>query len=183
MARDNESFPDSGPAAGDIRVDAETRIASIVSTYHLDITGGMSASARDTLLAAGVSASNLLELQVPGAFELPLVALRLARRADVHAVLCFGLVLKGETPHDQYIASAVADGLMKAGLDTDTPILFGVLTCTTIEQARARARRAADGGLDKGREVARAALRTLAALREATGEPRVRARVSGGGAS
>jgi 6,7-dimethyl-8-ribityllumazine synthase len=150
-----------------------TRIACVVSTYHSDITGEMSASARDTLLAAGAAEENLFEVQAPGAFELPLVALRLARRADVSAVLCFGLVLRGETTHDRHIATAVAQGLMQAGLETDTPILFGVLTCENLEQAQARARRAADGGLDKGREVALAAVEVLHSLREASGAARV----------
>ena len=173
MARANESLPASGVVAQVARVDKGTRIATVVSAYHTDITGEMSASARDTLLAAGVAEPDLLEIQAPGAFELPIVALRLARRADVHAVLCFGLVLRGETPHDRYISAAVADGLMKAGLDTNTPILFGVLTCENLEQAHVRARRAADGGLDKGREVARAAVEVLRSLREASGAPRV----------
>ena len=174
MARANESLPASGSVDDVDQVDQGTRIAIVVSAYHTDITGEMSASARDTLLAAGVAERDLLEVQAPGAFELPIVALRLARRADVHAVLCFGLVLRGETPHDRYISAAVADGLMKAGLDADTPILFGVLTCENLDQAHARARRTADGGHDKGREVARAAVEVLRSLREASGAPRVR---------
>ena len=148
-----------------------TRIASVVSTYHHDVTGGMVESARDTLLAAGLAPTDFLEYRVPGAFELPLVAKRLAARPEVAAVLAFGLVLKGETEHDRHIAGAVANGLMQASLDMDTPILFGVLTCSNLEQARARARRSADGGLDKGREVARAAANVLSALAETESDP------------
>jgi 6,7-dimethyl-8-ribityllumazine synthase len=173
MARANESLPGVVDP-----VEPGTRIATVVSAYHTDITGMMSASARETLLAAGVAEQDLLDVQVPGAFELPIVALRLARRDDVHAVLCFGLVLRGETPHDRYISAAVAEGLMKAGLETNTPILFGVLTCETLEQAQARARRAADGGQDKGREVACAAVEVLRSLREASGAPRARRETS-----
>ena len=106
-------------------------------------------------------------ISAPGAFELPLLARRLARRGGVDAVLCFGLVLKGETRHDEYVAGAAAQGLVQASLETDVPILFGVLTCQTLEQARARALPAADGGrFDKGREVARAAIHALGSLRE-----------------
>ncbi len=142
------------------------RIAAVVSGYHREITGGMYASARETLLTAGVSEEDLIEISVPGAYELPIVAQRLAARADIDAVLTFGLVLKGETEHDRYIAAAVADRLLDIGLEAKKPVLFGVLTCSTLEQAQARARLAADGGLDKGHEVAKAALEVLVALDE-----------------
>jgi len=145
------------------------RVACVVSTYHDEITGEMSDSAMETLRAAGASDEELIAVRAPGAFELPLVARRLARRPDVHAVLCFGLILRGETTHDRHIAAAVAQGLMQVGLETDTPVLFGVLTCENLQQAEARARHEADGGLDKGREVARAAIEVLASLREAAG--------------
>ena len=155
-----------------LRVRPDARVAAVVSSYHGELTGGMFEAARETLLDAGLEAGNLVRVDAPGAFELPLVAQRLARREDVDAVLCFGLVLKGETEHDRHIAGAVAHGLMRIGLEADKPVLFGVLTCGTLEQAQARARRAADGGLDKGAEVARAAVRALAALEQASGELR-----------
>jgi 6,7-dimethyl-8-ribityllumazine synthase len=102
------------------------------------------------------------------------VARRLAQRADVDAVLCFGLVLRGETDHDRYISNAVATRLLDASLETDTPILFGVLTPNDLEQAERRALPRERGGLDKGREVAVAAVEVLAALRAAqtVGVPR-----------
>ena len=149
------------------RLPEGARIACVVSTYHLELVGGMAASARDTLVAAGLDEDRFLSIQAPGTYELPIIAQRLARRSDIDAVLAFGLVLKGETEHDRYIASAVSDALMRIGLETDTPCLFGVLTCGTLEQAQARAKRAADGGLDKGHEVARAAVEVLAALERA----------------
>jgi len=163
MARPNESAATSPRAES--RLPAGTRIACVSSTYHSDLVDEMLASARETLAAAGLAEGGLVELRVPGAFELPIVARRLARRGDVNAVLAFGLVLKGETEHDRYISQAVADGLLRVGLETDTPVLFGLLTCPTLEHARARARRTADGGLDKGREVARAAVEVLNSLR------------------
>lgn len=148
------------------------KLACVVSGYHQEITGGMLASALATLGAAGVERERVLVVDAPGAFELPLVAQRLAARSDVAAVLCFGLVLKGETEHDRYISEACAQGLMRVGLEHDTPVLFGVLTCATLEQARRRARSEAEGGLDKGREVALAALEVLAALAALDGDGR-----------
>ena len=142
-----------------------TRVAAVVSSYHAELCGAMERSARRTLEAAGLAAGDFLRIDAPGAFELPLLARRFARRDDVHAVLCFGLVLKGETTHDRYVAGAAADGCLAAALETDTPILFGVLTCNTLEQARARALSPEEGGqLDKGHEVALAAIGVLNGL-------------------
>jgi 6,7-dimethyl-8-ribityllumazine synthase len=153
------------------RLRRPARVAAVVSRYHPEITGGMFASARATLTAAGLAPGDLLRIDAPGSYELPLIAQRLARRPDVDAVLCFGLVLKGETDHDRYIAWAVSDGLMRVALEHEKPVLFGVLTCSTLAQAEARARRRAEGGLDKGAEVARAAVETLNALAEASAAP------------
>ncbi len=150
-------------------VPSGARIACVLSTYHREITAEMAGSARETLLAAGLFPENWLQVEVPGAYELPIVARRLARRADVQAVLALGLVLKGETDHDLHIASAVSRALLDASLETDKPILFGVLTCSSLEQARARARREKEGGLDKGAETARAAIGVLRALATAAG--------------
>ena len=163
------SLGNSGPSDR-LRLRPSTRIAAVVSSYHGDLTGGMFESARETLISAGLEPGNLERVDAPGAYELPVVAQALARRNDVDAVLCFGLVLKGETEHDLHIAGAVAQGLMRVGLDQGKPVLFGVLTCSNLAQAEARARRAAEGGLDKGAEVARAAVAALSALERAAGE-------------
>ena len=157
--------------AAEPRLNRPARVAAVVSRYHPEITGGMFASARETLFAAGLAPEDLLRIDAPGSFELPVLAQRLARRSDVDAVLCFGLVLKGETDHDRYIASAVSEGLMRVALEHRKPVLFGVLTCSTLAQAEARARSRAEGGLDKGAEVARAAVETLNALAEASAAP------------
>jgi 6,7-dimethyl-8-ribityllumazine synthase len=162
----------STDSAAEPRLARPARIAAVVSRYHPEITGGMFASARETLAAAGLPAGDLLRVDAPGSFELPLLAQRLARRRDVDAVLCFGLVLKGETDHDRYIASAVSEGLMRVALEHMKPVLFGVLTCSNLAQAEARARRRSAGGLDKGAEVARAAVLTLNALAEVGAEAR-----------
>ena len=168
MSRAREKrLPKAGQLPAVLGEDA--RVACAVSTYHEEITGAMLDSALDVLAGAGLERERVHVVRVPGTFELPIVAQRLAERPDVAAVLCFGLVLKGETEHDRYIAQACAQGLMQAALTTGTPILFGVLTCETLEQAHARARRADEGGLDKGREVALATLDVLAALAAAEG--------------
>ena len=167
MAQHPEAEP---PPPGRLRAGA--RLAAVVSSYHPDLTEAMYGSAQRELERAGLEGA-LLRVDAPGAFELPLIARRLGLRDDIDAVLCLGLVLKGETPHDRYIADAVAHGLQRVALDVDKPILFGVLTCDTLEQARARALPAQDGGgHDKGREVARAAIGALAALERARDEGR-----------
>jgi 6,7-dimethyl-8-ribityllumazine synthase len=150
------------------RLPPGARIAAVVSTYHGELTGAMRDAARRELEVCGLAERDFLALEAPGAFELPIVARRLALRDDVSAVLAIGLVLKGETRHDEYIAAAVAEALQRVALETDKPVLFGVLTCDTYEQARARALPASEGGThDKGREVARAAVHALAALEAA----------------
>jgi 6,7-dimethyl-8-ribityllumazine synthase len=159
------SFPgrphDAGPPEP---IGEGTRIGLVVSSYHGELTRQMASSARRVLLEAGLRPEDVLELEAPGSFELPLVARRLAVRDDVHAVLCLGLVLKGETSHDQHIARECARGILQVSLETDKPVLFGVLTCDTLEQARERCQ---PGPLDKGAEAARGALQTLEALQKA----------------
>jgi 6,7-dimethyl-8-ribityllumazine synthase len=146
------------------------RIAAVVSCFHTDLTEPMLSSARRELAASGVRESDMRTVWVPGSFELPLVARALARRADVDAVLCLGIILRGETDHDIYVAEGAMQGLMQATLETGKPLLLGILTCETLEQARARALPPEMGGQeDKGREVARSAIEMLAALDLASG--------------
>jgi 6,7-dimethyl-8-ribityllumazine synthase len=137
---------------------AGTRIAIVASTYHAEIVNGMVESARLKLRAAGLEDDNLLQVQAPGAYELPLIAQTLLDSGELSAVLCFGLVLKGETDHDRYISTSVSDALMRIGLEHGQPVMFGLLTCNTLEQAK---RRADAEQLDKGGEVARACVQML----------------------
>jgi 6,7-dimethyl-8-ribityllumazine synthase len=144
-----------------------TVVGIVVADFHDELTTAMADSAERELLAAGVEEDDVIVVHVPGSFELPIVARRLAASGEVDAVLCFGLVLKGETDHDHWVASGCVQGLVAASLETDVPIHLGVLTCSTMEQARARALPPDLGGReDKGREVARAAIETLIALDE-----------------
>jgi 6,7-dimethyl-8-ribityllumazine synthase len=144
------------------------RIAFVVSSFHHELTAAMLRSARRELEASGLRAQDMPVATVPGSFELPLVARRFARRDDIDAVICLGLVLKGETSHDVYVSQGATQGIQRVMLETDKPVLLGVLTCNSLEQARARALPPEDGGeQDKGRELAIAALEVLAALDDA----------------
>lgn len=140
-----------------------TRAAIVVSTFHHELTGAMADSALRTLLEHGADPAGCPVHLVPGSFELPIVARALAR-AGHDCVLCFGLVVQGETTHDHWVAQGAVEGILRASLETDVPIHLGVLTVRTIEQARARALPRAQGGQDKGAEVALAALGTLKTL-------------------
>jgi 6,7-dimethyl-8-ribityllumazine synthase len=143
----------------------DSQIGIVVSRFHEELTGAMKDSAIRELVACGVEEDAIHILWVPGAFELPIVAMKMADDLEVDAILCFGLVLKGETEHDHWVAHGAVDGIMRASLETGVPMHLGVLTCATLEQARARALPPERGGReDKGREVARAAIETLIAM-------------------
>lgn len=149
---------------------AGTRVAVAVSQYNEGLTGRLLEGAVVTLLAAGVATEQIEIAWVPGAFELPLAADRLAAGGRFAAVICLGVVIRGETSHDRHINTAVAAGIEAVGRHHGLPVCFGVLTCETIAQAEARA-----GGAvgNKGEEAAAAALamiRLLASLSEATAE-------------
>jgi 6,7-dimethyl-8-ribityllumazine synthase len=131
------------------------RVALIVSSYHDFITARLEAGARAELREAGVADADIVTFAVPGAFELAQAARRLAGPGHWAAVVCLGCLIKGETPHFDYIARATADGIMRAAQETGVPVTFGVLTTNTAEEAMARA---GDGAGNKGREAARAAL-------------------------
>jgi 6,7-dimethyl-8-ribityllumazine synthase len=136
------------------------RIALVVSGYHAFVTDRLEAGARARLREAGLAESDVVTFAVPGAFELPQAARRLAETGDWDATVCLGCLIRGETPHFEYIAQAVAHGLTRAAADTGVPIAFGVLTTNTAEEALARA---GDGPANKGREAAGSAL-AMAAL-------------------
>jgi 6,7-dimethyl-8-ribityllumazine synthase len=129
--------------------------ALIVSQYHDFVTARLEAGARAVLVERGVSDGAITTLTVPGAYELAQAAARVARTGQWSAVVCLGCLIKGETPHFDYIAQAAAHGIMRAAQETGVPIAFGVLTTNTAEEALARA---ADGPANKGREAAIAAL-------------------------
>lgn len=141
---------------------AGLRVAVVAASWHEQVMAGLVDGARRALDAAGVDRMELL--RVPGSFELPVVA-RAAAQAGFDAVVALGVVIRGGTPHFEYVCSAATDGLARVALDTGVPVGFGLLTCDDEQQALDRA------GLpgsreDKGFEAAEAALATAAVLRE-----------------
>jgi 6,7-dimethyl-8-ribityllumazine synthase len=139
---------------GDAR---EMRVGIVVSTYHDFVTSRLRDGAVAALRAAGVADNAIVVATVPGAFEIPQAARRLAAFGGADAVVCLGCLIRGETPHFDFIAAAVAHGITEAALDSGTPMTFGVLTTNSAEEALARAG-AGDGASNKGREAAEAAL-------------------------
>ena len=118
-------------------------VALIVSRFNGGLTSRMLARAIEALEEAGVAAAAVTVVPVPGAFELPLAAMALAKTRRYACVVALGAIVRGETPHFDYIASEAASGLQLAGIETGVPVAFGVLTVETIEQAEARIDRAA----------------------------------------
>jgi 6,7-dimethyl-8-ribityllumazine synthase len=118
---------------------AGLRFALVVSRFNSFITDRLLSGAVDALEAAGAEAENILTVHVPGSFEIPLTAKKLAAAGRVDAVIAIGCILRGETAHFDYVASEVARGVQLAQLDTGIPVIFCVLTCDTLEQAIDRA--------------------------------------------
>lgn len=144
------------------------RVAIVASRYHEEIVARLLAAARERLLAAGVAPEAVTVVRVPGSFELPFAAALLARTRTHDAVVCLGVLLRGETAHFDRIAAAVAHGLTRVALDEGIPVTFGVVTAETISQAEARA--GGDHG-NRGADAAAAALE-MALLRRALGPDR-----------
>lgn len=131
------------------------RFAIVVSRFNEEITEGLLTGARQALAEAEVRDDNVVILRVPGAFEIPVTALRAARTGRFDAVICIGCLIKGDTMHFEYIASAACAGISDAAAATGVPMALGVLTTLTEEQAMERA---APGPGNKGREAALAAI-------------------------
>ena len=131
------------------------RFAVVVSKYNDFVTDRLQAGAMAALRGAGVAESDITIVKVPGAFEIPLAAQHAAETGRFQAIVCLGCVIRGETPHFEYICSAVANGITAGAAATGIPMAFGVLTTNSVEEALARA---GDGPDNKGREAALAAL-------------------------
>jgi 6,7-dimethyl-8-ribityllumazine synthase len=115
------------------------KVAIAASRFNDLVTGHLIEGARDALLRHGVAEADLTLVRVPGAFELPLIAGKLARSGRYQAVVALGAVIRGSTPHFDYVAAEVSKGLASESLSSGVPIAFGVLTTDTIEQALERA--------------------------------------------
>jgi 6,7-dimethyl-8-ribityllumazine synthase len=117
----------------------EKKFALIASRFNDFITKELVSACIDTLIRHGAEDKDLAVTWVPGAFEIPSIAAKIAKTKSYDAVICLGTVIRGATPHFDYIASEVAKGIAKVGLDTGLPIIFGIITADTIEQAIERA--------------------------------------------
>ncbi|MBY9076254.1 6,7-dimethyl-8-ribityllumazine synthase [Nocardioides sp. WL0053] len=151
-----EGSPDAGP------IDChDLRVAVVAASWHEPVMDGLIAGAQRALADYQVEAPTTV--RVPGSFELPVVAAALAEKG-YEAVVALGVVIRGGTPHFEYVCSAATDGLNRVSLDTGAAVGFGLLTCDTEEQALDRA--GLDGSSeDKGYEATSAALHTASLLR------------------
>ncbi len=137
---------------------SDKKFAVIISEWNDEITDALYQGVAATLAEHGVQKSHIIKKYVPGSFELTLVAQWMAQLDDIDAVICLGCIIKGETKHDEYIANAVAQGITNVGLKYNKPVIFGVLTPNTKQQALDRA-----GGKhgNKGDEAAITAVKML----------------------
>lgn len=138
----------------------------LTARFNALVTERLAAGARDALLRAGIDAGKIEEASVPGAWEMPPVAMAAARSGRFAAIVACGAVIRGETPHFDHVARAAVDGLARVQLDTGIPVGLALLTTDTLEQALNRA-----GGKagNKGGEAAQAALEALAAMTSVAG--------------
>ncbi len=127
----------------------------VVSRFNSFITKKLLEGAQDCLIRHGIKEEDIDVFWVPGACELPITAMRLAKNAKHNGIVCLGAVIRGETPHFDYVSSEAAKGISEVGLQTGIPTIYGVITTDTLEQAIDRA--GARGG-NKGSEAALAAL-------------------------
>lgn len=134
------------------------RYGFVVSEWNEEVTESLYSGALQTLKDQGVPKENIERVNVPGSFELSLGAQKLAQREDLDAIICLGCVIRGETPHFDFICDAVAHGITNVGLKYDKPVIFGVLTTNDAKQAMERA-----GGKhgNKGDEAAITAIKML----------------------
>ncbi|HQW04261.1 MAG: 6,7-dimethyl-8-ribityllumazine synthase [Flavobacteriales bacterium] len=117
---------------------AGRRFALVVSEWNLEITDALRTGAKETLMKHGVAPEDILETWVPGSFELALGAQILLETETLDGVICLGSVVRGETPHFDFVCQGTAQGIMSVGLKFGRPVIFGVLTDNTMEQARDR---------------------------------------------
>ena len=141
---------------------AGARVAVVAARFNAPIVDRLLAAALATLARHGLGPQAVDVVRVPGAFEIPLAARRLAASRRYQAVITLGAVIRGDTPHFEYVAGGCARGVMQVALECDLPVIFGVLTVGDLAQAEARA---VDGEGNKGHEAALAALEMISLLR------------------
>ena len=138
------------------------RLAVVVARFNAHVTGPLYDGCRDELGAHGLDLETLKTVEVPCCFELPIVAQALAEDGDYEAVVCLGAIIRGDTPHFDFVSSETASGIQRVALDTGVPVIFGVLTTDNEEQALARIGGSAG---HKGREAALTAIEIVHTLR------------------
>lgn len=138
------------------------KFALVVGRFNSSIVDGLQSGAIDTLRRHGVPEANITVVKAPGAYELPLVAKRIARRGECDAIIALGAVIRGGTPHFDFVAGECSSGLARISLEEDLPIAFGVLTTDSIEQAVERSGTKAG---NKGADAAMTALEMVSLLR------------------
>lgn len=143
------------------------RFAVVSSRWNDLLTDSLVEAAFDMLARLGAGEDAIEHFRVPGSFELPLAARKVADSKKFDAVICLGVIIRGETPHFDLIASATASGIMDAGISTGIPVLFGVVTADTVEQATNRCGVKAG---NKGAEAAAAAVELVNLFKEVTGQ-------------
>lgn len=134
------------------------RIGIVKAMWNHELTDSLFDGCKKAILETGVKEENIVALDVPGSYEVVLGAKHLIDTARVDAVVCLGTLIKGETMHFEYIADAVTSGIMRLNLDTGVPVIFGVLTCLTEEQARVRAIGGNNHGVPWGKTAVEMAL-------------------------
>jgi 6,7-dimethyl-8-ribityllumazine synthase len=142
-----------------------TRYGVVVSRFNEFISSKLLSGALETLREHGVAERDVEVVHVPGAFEIPLAALKLADSFRFDAIICLGCVIRGQTPHFQFVAGEAARGIMEVSLDSGLPVAFGVLTTDTMEQALDRA---GAKGSNKGVEAALTAIEMVKVCRNVT---------------
>jgi 6,7-dimethyl-8-ribityllumazine synthase len=138
------------------------RFGIVASKFNKFVTSRLLAECVKALSKSGAKEEDLEVVRVPGAFEIPIIARQLARSGRVDAVICLGAVIRGDTPHFDYISAEASRGILQASLDTNVPVIFGVLTTNTVAQA---IERADPSKLNRGAEAARTAIEMANVLR------------------
>ena len=152
---------------GNLKADGQ-RFAVAVSRFNEFITTRLRDAAVDTLKRHGCDESNITVVQVPGAFELPFIAKKLAESRNYDAVICLGCVIRGQTPHFEYVAGEAARGIARVGLESGVPATFGVITADTLEQAVERAGTKAG---NKGADAAVSAIELVNLVKQLSVQP------------
>lgn len=142
------------------------RFAIVASRWNDSIVARLIEGAREALRRSNAAEDSIEIFRVPGSFELPLCALKAAKSGRFEAVICLGVIIRGDTPHFDYVAAATARGISLAGLQTGVPVMFGVITADSVDQALARS---GDDTNNKGFESARAAIEVAKLYRDSFG--------------